>query len=65
MIIRTGDKVKISDCSSRYHGCTGTVLRTQVRGLAIVYEVSFDASQPGILMPENRFFEYELEPVAC
>jgi hypothetical protein len=59
---RTGDRVKVSQqSSSRFHGCEGTVVRTDVRGLAVTYEVSFDQSH-GFISGENRFFEYDLEP---
>lgn len=60
---RTGDRVKVKQqASSRYHGHIGTVVRTDVRGLAVTYEVSFDQSQV-LLSTGNRFFEYDLEPV--
>lgn len=64
MAFASGDKVRVNESTSRYHGCTGIVYRTQVRGLAILYEVSFEKTQPGILYPENKFFEYELEPLS-
>lgn len=61
---RTGDRVKVKEqASSRYHGRIGTVVRTEVRGLAFTYQVSFDQTQ---VLPttDNRFFEYDLEAVA-
>ncbi len=59
---RPGEKVRITNQStSRYNGCTGTVVRTEVRGLAVMYEVSLD--QHGFPSQDNRFFEYELEPM--
>jgi len=59
---RTGEKVKVREQASRFHGRTGTVLRTHVRGLAVIYEISFDQTQPSFLSSDNRFLEYELEP---
>jgi len=61
---RKGDKVRVSNQStSRFHGCTGMVVGTQVRGLALTYEVSFD-QEKGFLAQDNRFFEHELELLA-
>ncbi len=57
---RTGEKVTVKEQSSRFHGCTGTVVRTQVRGLAVVYEVSFEQVQPSFGSSDTRFLEYEL-----
>jgi len=63
--LRKGDKVKVIEQSnSRFRGCMGTVIGTQARGLALTYEVSFDQAK-GILARDNRFFEHELERVAC
>jgi hypothetical protein len=60
---KTGDKVKVRERSSRYHGHVGTVVRTQVRGLAVMYEVSFDQGHPSFLSlsSDNSFLEYQLE----
>ena len=60
---RRGDKVKVKQqSSSRFRGCIGTVVGTQVHGLALTYEVSFDQTR-GFLAQDNHFFEYELEPI--
>lgn len=60
---RRGDRVRVNNQStSRFHGCKGTVVGTQVRGLALTYEVSFDQEQ-GFLSQDNRFFEHELQPL--
>ena len=57
-----GDKVMVkAQSSSRYRGCTGRVVGTQIRGLALTYEVSFEQAKV-FLVQDNRFFGYELEP---
>jgi len=61
---KTGDRVKVKEqASSRHHGRLGTVVRTEIRGLAVTYQLSFDQTQ---VLPttDNRFFEYDLETVA-
>jgi len=57
-----GDKVKVkAQSSSRFRGCTGRVVGTQVRGLAFTYEVSFEQAK-AFITQDNRFFGYDLEP---
>lgn len=60
---RAGDRVKVKEPSlSPFHGHTGTVVRTEVHGLAIKYEISFDGPQTA-LPSANKFFEFQLEPI--
>ena len=61
---KEGDKVKIKgQPSSSFCGKVGTVVRSQVYGLAITYDVTFDKSVSH-LSPVNKFFEYDLERLA-
>ena len=58
---KEGDKVRVKgQPSSPFHGKTGTILRSYVYGLAIVYEVSFEQFLRH-LSPATKFFEYDLE----
>jgi|GEM_PF-1895043 len=62
---RTGDRVKVKEqASSRYHGRIGTVVRTEIRGLAVTYQLSFDQTQVLPTTTDSRFFEYDLDPIA-
>jgi len=60
---RAGDRVKVKEPSlSPFHGCIGIVVRTEVHGLAIKYEVSFNELQTA-LPSASKFFEFQLEPI--
>lgn len=63
---KKGDKVRVKEQhSSPFRGKIGTVVRTYVYGLAIIYEVSFNQFLTH-LSPASRsyrFAEYDLEPV--
>ncbi|RLC94603.1 MAG: hypothetical protein DRI39_02320 [Chloroflexi bacterium] len=60
---KTGDLVRVREQTSRFRGHVGKVVRTQSRGLAVIYEVVFEQTQPVLMPQENKFLEYELEPV--
>ncbi len=61
---RAGDRVKVKEPSvSPFHGCIGTVVRTEVHGLAIKYEVSFDNNPHTARPSAGKFFEFQLEPI--
>ena len=60
---RTGDRVKVKVPSlAPFHGCTGKVVRTEVNGLAVKYEVSFDSPQTA-RSSASKFFEFQLERI--
>ena len=62
LCLKEGDKVRVKgQPSSPFYGKTGTVLRSYIYGLAIVYEVSFEHFLRH-LSPTNKFFEHDLEP---
>ncbi len=61
---RTGDRVKVKEPShSPFHGCTGIVVRTEVHGLAVKYEVSFDNNPQTARSSASKFFEFQLERI--
>ena len=61
---RAGDRVKVKEPSlSPFHGCIGTVVRTEVHGLAIKYEVSFENNPQTARPSGSKFFEFQLEPI--
>ena len=63
---KKGDKVRVKRHSSSFHGKVGTVERTYVYGLAIVYEVSFNQFLTHLspASGSSKFAEYDLELVS-
>jgi hypothetical protein len=60
---RAGDRVKVKVPShAQFHDCTGKVVRTEVNGLAVKYEVSFDNPQTA-RASAGKFFEFQLERI--
>lgn len=61
---KEGDKVRVKgQPSSSFCGKVGTIVRSQVYGLAVTYDVTFDKSA-SCQSPVNKFFEYDLERIA-
>ncbi len=58
---KQGDKIRVKgQSSSPFHGRIGTVVRSYIYGLALVYEVTFD-QLPIHMSRANKFFAYDLE----